>query len=141
MMDMPRHTDFDFKVVGFVVSRCIVDFGYTLDMSSGRRNATLRIDVPFEVYIEGRVLRCDAATHREALGPALLLFRRSVEVMWIADDDTLHITFSDEASLSVPRDPDFESWTFNGPDGTLVVAGPGSRLSVFGPPSGRGSTP
>lgn len=133
MMDNLDHTQFGFNVEGFLVSRCIVDFAFTLDMLHGRRLASLRIEEPFECYVNGRKFKCDASNNREGLGPALLLSRRTVEAMWVAKDDTLHMTFSEGASLSVARDAHYESWTFNGPDGTLVVAGPGSDLTVFGP--------
>jgi len=133
MMDSPDHTQFDFNVVGFLVTRCVVDFAFTLDMLHGQRLASLRIEEPFECHVNGRTIQCDASNNREGLGPALLLSRRRVDAMWIANDDTLHMTFSEGAFLSVPRHAHYESWTFNGPDGTLVVAGPGSRLAIFGP--------
>lgn len=133
MSDDVSESPFGFQLAGFMVSRCLVDFGFTLDFSRGRELSSLRIDEPFELNMRDVVFHCDAANEREALGPALTLFRHRVEAVWIADDDTLHIMFDGELSLTIPRDPDFESWTLNGPAGELIVAGPGSRLSMFGP--------
>lgn len=121
------------QLVGYMVSRCIVDFAFTLDFMRDRRLASLRIETPFECNFNGLVLHCDPGHSPEALGPVLRLFRHTVDAVWIADDDALHIEFDGQLSLAVPHDPDFESWTLNGPAGELIVAGPGSRLSVFGP--------
>ncbi|MGH7192020.1 MAG: hypothetical protein ACREJM_00630, partial [Candidatus Saccharimonadales bacterium] len=79
MIDGPVDTPFDFNVVGFLVTRCIVDFAFTLDMLHGRRLASLRIEEPFVCRVNGSTFQCDASNHREDLGPALLLSRRTVE--------------------------------------------------------------
>lgn len=139
MSDDVSESPFGFQLAGFMVSRCLVDFGFTLDFSRGREWSSLRIDEPFELNIRGAMFHCDAANEREALGPALTLFRRTVEAVWIAEDDSLHVVFDGETSLAVPRDSEYESWTLNGPNGELVVAGPGGNLSIFGPPEKPGA--
>jgi hypothetical protein len=54
-------------------------------------------------------MRFDAEKRREELGPALRRFKLTVEVAHVAADGTLHIQFSDGASLAVPSLSDYEA--------------------------------
>lgn len=135
-------SDNHLPIEGLSVTRCTVDlfaFGLLLTPPENAlvrdNGAQLSVTVPFECQVGGVTFECDPERDPEGLGPALGLLRKTVEAAFIDEADALTITFGETARLTVPRDADYESWSLNGPHGTLIVAGPGDRLSVFPPPS------
>lgn len=142
----------ELHLVGLSVGRCIVDFAFTLHLvgdeserAPGRggrlREGYLQIGGPFECVVDGATTRCDPEHDPTRLGPALALFRRSVKAAIIDAKGGLHLEFDGQAALWVPSDPHFESWDLHDSDGTLIISGPGGRISVFPPlpPQGTAS--
>ncbi len=131
----------ELRLAGFVVSRCLVDFTFSLEMLRPAQIAPDQVAVllhivgQFECVLDGTTFHFDPEHDLVGLGRALTVFGRTVQVGSIGEDGSLEVTFTDQAMLRVPSDPGFESWTLNEQGGVLIVSGPGSRVSVFPPPS------
>lgn len=131
----------ELRLTGFFVSRCLVDFSFSLDLVRpaesipGQEAVFLQIEAPFECILDGTTFHFDPGHDLVGLGRALTLFRRTVAAAYIGEDGSLTIAFDDHATLQVPSRPTYESWNLNERGGVLIVSGPGSRVSVFPPPS------
>jgi hypothetical protein len=71
---------------------------------------------------------------RAGLGPLLSMYPATLESASLGDDGTLHLSFDNAGSISVPPDAVYEAWQISGPSTALVVCTPGDRgtLAVWG---------
>jgi hypothetical protein len=119
MIDPRDGGGYELGLAGFFVSRCLVDFSFSLDLLrpaesiSGQEAAFLQIEAPFECVLDGTAFHFDPAHDLVGLCRALTLFGRTLAAASIEQDGSLEITFDNHAMLRVPRDPQFESWNLN----------------------------
>ena len=140
-----RLDGYELRLTGFSVSCCIVDFGFTLHLvrplaparnQRDQGEATLRIEGPFDYTTDGVTNRCDTERDPRTAGSALALHQHVVEAAFVDVDSNLRLTFDNGATVWVPSDARYETWTFAGPNGLLVVCSPGGRVSIFPARSG-----
>lgn len=63
---------------------------------------------------------------RRGLGPLLGVYPNTLTSASVDDKATLRLTFTDETTITVPADPQYEAWQINGPGTFLVVCVPGT---------------
>jgi hypothetical protein len=114
---------------GAVVTRVSFDAAVSLLLQVDADDPwELRVEAAFD--LEGRgVVRVDPVT-RTAWQAALGLLD-AVVASAVMDGSDLHLGFTDGRALRVPPDDTYEAWTLAGPDGRLVVSGPGGELSIW----------
>jgi hypothetical protein len=105
--------------------------GYTagIEFSGG---SEIRVETAF-------TLGTDDGEHRFAPGERVEqaaarlgeLVGRVVVAATAGDGGVLQIDFEGGTRLLAEPDPDYEAWTFAGPDGTKVVCQPGGGLAVW----------
>lgn len=71
---------------------------------------------------------------RAGLGPLLSLYPSTLESASLGDDGTLHLSFDNGRSISVPPHAVYEAWQVSGSSTALVVCTPGDSgtLAVWG---------
>lgn len=131
---------------GFTVMRCVVDYAFSLDLARpdaavrGQEWAHVRIGGPFDYVVEDTTRRLHAEERPEELGPALRLFRQTVESASITQGGTLQIQFSGRAFLQIPSLAAYEAWELTEGDGRRLICMPGGEIAIFGaPPEHRGT--
>lgn len=140
---------YDLHLAGFTVLQCCVDAGFTLlwakpsHLTPNQQYASLRVDGPFDLTLDGSTFHCDPERDIRTLQPAILLYKRTVQEAHLDAQGTLVLTFVDTTTLMVPPDPIYESWTLSNwsresADGYLVVGGVGGDVHVFPPRSKTG---
>jgi len=117
-------------LAGFVVTQCLFDYGLSLVLSRGPQSALLRIEGLFKLKLDGD-WEIDPSGDRSSLCPSLKLFKRTIESAALLGTRELELVFSGDARLSVYGGREYEAWTLNLPDGTLVVSGTDGEVSVF----------
>ena len=115
-----------------VVSRCIVDHGFTLEFHADGEKAAVRIEGAFTVFDRGRSHQLSPAAPTE-LGPAVGLFGQVVQAARASAAGRLEITFEDGRMLYVEPDARYEAWEISGPSGMRAVCTPGGAISVWQP--------
>lgn len=122
--DRPRFAAFS----GQTLTQLRFDYAVTLLGSDGDR---LRIEAPITVRVAGfdALVRADDCATSGAI--MLGLLHQVCVSAGLADDATLTMTFENGDHLIVHPDPDYEAWSLNRADGSMLVAGPGDRLSEF----------
>ncbi|HEV2460862.1 MAG TPA: DUF6188 family protein [Ktedonobacterales bacterium] len=132
---------------GFTVMRCVVDYAFSLDLARPeaavrvQQWASVRIGGPFDYVVEDTTRRLDAAECPEELGPALRLFRQTVESATITHGGTLQIQFSGRAFLRIPSLADYEAWEVTEGDGRRLICMPGGEIAIFEAPPERHGSP
>jgi Family of unknown function (DUF6188) len=132
---------------GFTVMRCVVDYAFSLELARaeaavrGQEWAGVRIEGPFDYVVEDTTRRLHAEECPEALGPALRLFRQTIESAAITHGGTLQIQFSGGAFLRVPSLPDYEAWELTEGDGRRLICMPGGEIAIFGASRARQGNP
>lgn len=140
---------YDLHLAGFTVLQCCVDAGFTLlwanpaQLTPNQQHASLRVDGPFDLSLDGSTVRCDPEQGTTTLQPAILLYGRTVREASIDAQGTLVLTFVDNTTLTVPPEPAYESWTLSSwsrdsTDGYLIVGGVGGEVHIFPPRSQTG---
>ncbi|MBV8527085.1 MAG: hypothetical protein JOZ75_02085 [Candidatus Dormibacteraeota bacterium] len=110
-----------------------MDLAFTLELERETSRATLRIEGRFTLRMPaGREVQLDPENDAAGLGPALALCRATLETSDAHPDGSLALLFANGASVMVPPDPEFEAWTLTISDGSMMVSGPGGRLTSFG---------
>jgi hypothetical protein len=83
------------------------------------------IESPFTLRVGGRDYSLDPGD-RGGLGPLLALYPDTLDAAALGLDGALHLMFASGATITVPPDPDFESWEIVGPGSALIVCMPGT---------------
>lgn len=126
-------------VAGFIVSRCVVDFAFSLELmrppesTPDQRYVTVAIESPFVLVIAGQRYNCQPQRDVESLGPALRLFQHVVEAATIESSGDLRVTFDSGIEVHVPFDNEFEAWSIGERGGVLIIATAGGGVAVFPP--------
>lgn len=125
----------ELPVTGEIVGRCCVDEAFVLEIGQNKRRFVLRIEADFSLAVGGKSVACVPA-NRESLGPALLLFGRSIVSCRAAKNGALDIVFTEGAALHVGVDHRYEAWELAAETGGLrVVCSAGGLLSIWQPKS------
>ena len=90
------------------------------------------IESPFILRIGGVDYHLDPGERRN-LGPFLGLYPNTLVSASVDAQATLQLAFGDGATITVPADPQYETWQVNGPGNFLVVCVPGTSgdLSIW----------
>ena len=123
--------DIRLPLEGRAVTRCYVDYAFSVQFLDPGDEAMFRIASSFELHQNGRRWTADP-THPEELGPALGLFGKIVAWAMAYHDGALEVLFTDGTRLCVSCDPDYEAWQFTGSHGRLIVSMPGGGLAIWG---------
>ncbi len=124
-------SELELPIIGFSVNCCSIDFAFTLHLVRGEEDAYVHIETPFECILPTARFQCDPVGNPEEFGPALNVLHRSIKAALAARDGSLHITFDGMIALHVSGHPKYEAWSYNGPDGLLLVSLPGGDISAF----------
>lgn len=109
-----------------------VDYAFTLVLERGEDAYEIRIEQPFEFTAAGgAALNVDPEADPAGLGPVLACVRTVVVAAHAFEDGRLEIEFGDGSAIRVPASAEYEGWELAGPDGLRIVAGPGSKLTVW----------
>jgi hypothetical protein len=115
------------------VTRCCVDYGFTLNLSGRSGSFEIRIEQPFELTLKPDVLHFDPSGDAERLGPALSVLHQTVVNITAFADGRLSIGFGSGAELRVQPSDEFEAWTLVGPESLQLVSIPGGDLAIWQP--------
>jgi hypothetical protein len=115
------------------VTRCCVDYGFTLVVSGEAESFEVRIEQAFVVRRVGSDVRCEPGGDPKMLQAALTVLHTGVIEVMASRDGQLSLRFADDAELRVPASEEFESWTLVGPAGLRLVSMPGGELAVWKP--------
>ncbi|HET8630528.1 MAG TPA: DUF6188 family protein [Thermomicrobiales bacterium] len=130
---MEFHDPIDLPLQGRTVTRCPVDFAFSLQFwEMGESTINICIEGPFTLKHHAREWALDAEEDNEGLGKALTLFRKTVAQATAHQDGGLELRFTDGTELSVPPLDKYEAWQFGGA-GWLIVSTPGGGLAIWGP--------
>lgn len=132
---------------GFTVMRCVVDYAFSLELARpeaavrGQEHANVTIEGPFDYVVEDTTRRLHAEGCPEELGPALGLFRQTIESASITQGGTLQIQFSGRAFLRIPSSAEYEAWELTEGDGRRLICTPGGAIAIFGVSRERQGSP
>ena len=149
-IDMSTHAEsrasgtvHDLQLVGEQVSRCSLDYRFTLEFLEDGF-AFISVACPFDLVQAGRKVTLDPED-LDKIGRAFCLVRKTVEAAHAHEDGTLDVTFEDGYRLTVPPHPQYEAWEGGFPNGLKLVALPGGGLAIWRYPElarpPRGSRP
>ncbi|HEY4238182.1 MAG TPA: DUF6188 family protein [Kofleriaceae bacterium] len=118
---------------GNVVVQCIVDYALTLSIGKELSSFALTIGRAFQLTLDGQTREYLPTAHA-TLGPALTLFRRQIASCKAFKDGTLVVVFTDDDTLRVPADDNYEAWEISSnPSGLRVIGLPGGDLAIWQP--------
>jgi hypothetical protein len=124
-------------LVKWPVSRCIIDFAFSLQLDLDDVTAVVRIGCPFTL-VDGEVRQLiDPEGSKELLGPALTLFGHVVTSASASEEGALEIHFDDGRALRVEPDPRYEAWELSGPHGLHAVSRAGGGLVTWQPAAAK----
>ena len=114
------------------VMQVCVDYAFTLRLKREDDAYEVRIEQAFEFVSADGVSRVlDPEGDPGGLGPALGCTRTVVVAADAYEDGRLEVAFADGTVIRVPASEAYEGWSLAGPGGFRVVAGPGSKLTVW----------
>ena len=100
------------ELVGTQVWRTSFDYQVRLLLvDHPRLNAELVVEVPFRLYDTEGVDQLVTPGEPATLTPVLRLFRQSVSLVEVTDEETLTITFGSGCRLKASPAAEFESWS------------------------------
>lgn len=118
------------SIVGAEVTQLRFDFAFSIAFDA---TAEARIETTFSVSTPaGHTEVFDPDKDLAQMGPLLTLHQTKIVSADADETGHLNLHFSDGRQLDCAPDPDYEAWTFNGPDGLQLVAMPGGGLAVWG---------
>ncbi len=118
---------------GRTVTRCLIDFRFTLQMWQPDETFEVAIGSPFRLTLAGHDYAIDpeAADRPAGLAPALAVFNKTIPPAYAEKSGCLHLEFEDGDTLPAPPDAagTYEAWEAGGrtfkivctPDGDLAV--------------------
>jgi hypothetical protein len=117
---------------GAHVDQFHLDRALTVTLDTSGRSWALRIEGDFDLAQPGgsteRFGRAPPSSWRPAVD---VLLHQAISDASIARDGTLHLRFVGGCRIEVPPTCQWEAWQLNGPNGELIVCGPGGRLSKW----------
>jgi hypothetical protein len=123
----------DLSVVCARVTQCRSDHAFSLVLEEGDhgRHWVVRIEGPFSLRgSEHRTETFEAEAPASAWGPAIdALLNATLITAIAAADGALTLSFENGQRVEVSPQRQWEAWQVEGPDGVLVVCGPGGQLS------------
>ena len=129
------HGRLEVPFVDAVVTQLRIDNAFSLAFDSSETHWwVLRLEGGFEIDLpDGRRQSFDEEAGAGQLGHAAeALLHRTVTAASVSEAGVLTIAFSDQTQLRVHPHCQWEARTLNGPEGQLIVCGPGGNLSVWG---------
>ncbi|MCZ6661612.1 MAG: DUF6188 family protein [Actinobacteria bacterium] len=111
------------------LSRIAFDHGLTFLFEDG---SEIRVEVGFRLNVADRsprFIEIDQPSDYSVEVVECLFEPGSVSVV---DGSTLVISLANSMTIEVYPDKQYEAWTFNREDGSLVVCKPGGEISSFG---------
>ena len=114
-----------FRLDDPVLTMVAVNFQTRLRFGS----AEFVIESPFDLHAAGAMHHLDP-DHRAELGPLLDIYPDSARDAVADSDGTLRLTFAAGATITVRPDPQYEAWSFLGPDNAQVICMPGGHIFV-----------
>jgi hypothetical protein len=120
---------------GWVVTRCAIDYAFTLGVSKGKELVSVRIGGCFVLNAgeEEQVLDPERGAP-VSLCPALRILHQTVDSALAYKDGTLGLRFSDGTRITAPPGIEHEAWeAAGGEGGLLIVSLPGGGVSVWKP--------
>src|SRR5215208_2486541 len=120
---------------GWAVTRCAIDYAFTLDVSKGREVVSVSIGGRFVLSAGEKEQVLDPERGEPvSLGPALRILHLTVDSALAYKDGTLELRFSDGTRITAPPEPEHEAWeAAGGEGGLLIVSLPGGGVSVWKP--------
>lgn len=117
---------------GRAVTRCVVDYAFSLDVGYPPNEVAIRIEGPFSLEIGGTNYRMSPEATVE-LCPALGLLHQVADALTAYKDGALEVRFATGDLLAAKPDPNYEAWEINGAGGLRIVSLPGGGLAVWRP--------
>jgi len=123
--------DIDLRLDGRAVSRCLIDYAFSLEFLESGVVTTIRIGGKLRLKHRELLIEIDPEDADE-IGRASLLVRKTVDRAVAREDGSLEVSFTDGTILSVSPQSDYEAWEAQAADGMKVVSLPGGGLSIWG---------
>ena len=114
-----------------MVTRCIVDHAFTIDIQDSAYMITIRMGTQFVLAVNGnhKLISTDDV---KAIGDALVVFNKRLNRGVAYSNGALDLEFSDNISIEVKPDEQYEAWELSVDDGTKLVSVPGGSLTIWG---------
>jgi hypothetical protein len=123
---------------GEEVSRMAFDEAVTLSTAEGTE---VRVEGPFDLTIDGASERVDPSSVAPHAASLVAQLRRRVRSVRVLDSGSLEIRIEDDVSLLVHPGQGYESWTYDGSDGSKFVGMPDGDIASWDPPQGSAGLP
>ena len=117
---------------GKMVTRCLVDSAFGIELWDGDSTTTIRIEGSF-IFREHGTDQLLSPEHPTALGPVLATVGKTVTAVHACKNGRLEVHFADGSSLSVEPDAEYEAWEIVSSGGLRVVCTPGGSVSIWQP--------
>ena len=117
---------------GKMVTRCLVDSAFGIELWDGDSTTTIRIEGSFTFREHGTDQRL-SPEHPTALGPVLAIVGKAVTTVHACKNGRLEAHFADGSSLSVEPDAEYEAWEIVSSGGLRVVCTPEGNVSIWQP--------
>ncbi len=125
-------------LAGARVDQCCLDHAFSLTFDLSGRSWVLRIEGNFEIVQAGGATQQFGEAPPSAWGPAVdALLHQTVCDAGVAADGTLRFGFEGGYTVVVAPDIQHEAWQISGPEGELIVSGPGGGLAMWPSTSGH----
>jgi hypothetical protein len=124
--------DVDLRIAGKKVTRCLVDYSFSLQFWEKSESTIVRIGGRMNIERAGTRLSLSAEKPTEA-GQACFLVGGTIKNAVGFKDGSLALSFTDGTTLTVPFDENYEAWEASADDGFMVVSLPGGRLATWSP--------
>lgn len=94
------------------------------------QHSSIRIGTEFLCTIDNATSACNPREPR-TLSPALILVGKIISSARYSSQGDLHVEFTDESSLRVPCNTQYEAWQVVTLDDTLFIATPNQSVAIF----------
>lgn len=112
------------------VTRCCFDYGTSLLFLRDHEDYELRLQTSFSLVTSTGIHQIEPED-LSTVAVMLRVIRLEVAHAACSGEGALSISFTDGTAIHVEPDPRYEAWTFNGPNGLLIVALPGGGLAIW----------
>lgn len=123
-------------VKGWRISQVCIDYAFTLVawnwVDEEEVSVRFRIEGKFVVHEGDQEWEISPSeSSAMSFAPALTVWNREIVLAHANSDGSLSIRLSDDVSLAVPIDPNYEAWEATGTGGLRLVSLPGGELAVW----------
>jgi hypothetical protein len=119
----------EFSHTDFVVTRCSIDYAFSITLLRDNRYVTIRIENDFIFKKNGKALTISVADTKTLVEILAILHKQLRDIkMYKTGQLELHI---DKFEIIVEPDEKYETWNLTSDNGLLVVCIPSGKLAIW----------